>query len=137
MSQPSQNAAIAQQIWDAVARGDAESFNALCVPGVVWRRVGDNPLAGKATGTTAVLDLLARVGEAVDDVTIEMTDVFASEHEAGVTYKAHWRRGSRSLVGDYRIEMVFDDDALLVEAKSIALDSASNDAFWREVAPRE
>jgi ketosteroid isomerase-like protein len=118
------NARIARRLWEAISRGDVEAFLALTSPDVVWRARGENPFA------------LETKGDAVDDLRMQVLDIFASDRGAIVHYAMNAHRGPRAVAGELYLRLRMEGDRV-AEAELIAADAAGNDAFWRDApAPR-
>ena len=130
------NARIARRLWEAISRGDVEAFIALTSPDVVWRARGENPLALETKGQAATLEFLANAGDAVDDLRMQVLDIFASDRGAIVHYVMDAHRGPRSIAGELYLRLRIEGDRV-ADAELIAADAAGNDAFWRDAsAPR-
>ena len=130
------NARVARRLWEAISRGDVEAFLALTSPDVVWRARGENPLALETKGQAATLEFLANAGDAVDDLRMQVLDIFASDRGAIVHYAMNAHRGPRSIAGELYLRLRMEGDRV-AEAELIAADAAGNDAFWRDAsAPR-
>ncbi len=127
------NARIASQLWEGISRGDVEAFLALTSPDVVWRARGENPFASETKGPAATLEFLANAGDAVDDLRMQVLDIFASDRGAIVHYAMDAHRGPRSIAGEFYLRLRMEGDRV-AEAEVIAADTASNDAFWRDVS---
>jgi len=130
------NARVARRLWEAISRGDVEAFLALTSPDVVWRARGENPFALETKGPAATLEFLANAGDAVDDLRMQVLDIFASDRGAIVHYAMNAHRGPRSIAGELYLRLRIEGDRV-ADAELIAADAAGNDAFWRDAsAPR-
>jgi ketosteroid isomerase-like protein len=130
------NARIARRLWEAISRGDVEAFLALTSPDVVWHARGENPFALETKGQAATLEFLANAGDAVDDLRMQVLDIFASDRGAIVHYALDAHRGPRAVAGELYLRLRMEGDRV-AEGELIAADAAGNDAFWRDVpAPR-
>ncbi len=127
------NARIASRLWEAISRGDAEAFLAVTSPDVVWRIRGENPFAVETRGPAAVLEYLASAGEAVDDLRLQVLDIFASDRGAIIRYARDAHRGPRSIAGELYLRLRIEGDRV-AEAELIAADAAGNNAFWRDAS---
>ncbi len=124
------NATLIRDAWRAVARGDTETLNQLCVDGIQWHATArSTPWAGDHQGIDAVLDHLGRVGEAADVFDASLTDLLVSEERAATVMQISARRGDRRLevqfVILYRIA-----GGKIAEVWTAPLDPDANDAFW-------
>jgi ketosteroid isomerase-like protein len=88
---------IANRLWDAIARGDAETLHELICDKSVWRMYGRSPLAGAYLGPDAILEFMARVGELADDLRSDLIDVFVNDRGAVLRYAIHAVRGGKLL----------------------------------------
>ena len=89
-----------------------------------------------STASPATLEFLANAGDAVDDLRMQVLDIFASDRGAIVHYEMDAHRGPRSVAGELYLRLRMEGDRV-AEAELIAADAAGNDAFWRDVpAPR-
>jgi ketosteroid isomerase-like protein len=130
------NARIARRLWDAISRGDVDAFLAVTSPDVVWCARGENPFAVETKGPAATLDFLANAGDAVDDLRLQVLEIFASDRGAIVHFAMDAHRGPRSFVGEFYLRLRMEGERV-AEAELVPADTASNDAFWRDApAPR-
>ncbi len=127
------NARVASRLWEAIARGDAEAFLAVTSPDVVWRTRGEHPFAVETKGPAAALEFLANAGDAVDDLRLQVLDIFTSDRGAIVHYAMDAHRGPRTIAGELYLRLRIEGDRV-AEAELIAADAASNDAFWRDAS---
>ena len=127
------NARIARRLWEAISRGDVEAFLAVASPDVVWRARGENPFALQTKGPAATLEFLANAGDAVDDLRMQVLDIFASDRGAIIRYAMDAHRGPRSIAGELYLRLRIEGDRV-AEAELIAADAAGNDAFWRDAS---
>ena len=99
----SRNVDVAKRLWEAAAMGDAGSLARAFSDDIVWYSYGQNPMSGEFRGRDAVIAQIARLADHVDDVRMELQDIFVSAHGAVIHY-ALWAR---------RAECVLDTDFLL------------------------
>jgi len=123
------NAALIRDALRAVARGESETLKQLCADGIQWHATGRTPWSGDHEGIEAVLDCLARVGEAADVFDVDLTDLLVSEERAATVMQVSARRGDR------RLEVQFVILYRIAEGKvgemwSAPLDPHATDAFW-------
>jgi ketosteroid isomerase-like protein len=88
---------LARRLWDAIARADVEALGEVLDRATVWRVMGHSPLAGTYVGADAILDFLARVGEATDELRSSLTDIFVGERGGVIQYRVQASRGAQSL----------------------------------------
>ena len=128
------NARVARRLWEALSRADVAAALELTRPELVWRTLGDNPFAIEIKGATEFLDLMADFGEAVDDLRMEVLDIFASDRGAVIHYNGVARRGSDLLECEYLVLLQIES-GVVVEGTTVPLDSRRNDAFWQAAGP--
>ena len=58
------NARIARRLWDATSEGDADAIREILAPDVRWHSYDSGILSGEFHGPDAVVDRLARSGDA-------------------------------------------------------------------------
>ena len=120
---------LARTLWSAVADGDAEALGLLLAENVVWRAIGRNPLAGIYHGPDEVLDYLARIGEATDDFSSSLENIYTSDEGAVLVYHVSATRQGRSLETDF-ITRLTVRHAVVVETLQVPVDQLENDEFW-------
>jgi ketosteroid isomerase-like protein len=126
-----ENAQLARRFWEALSRADVPAVRKLTRPELRWRTLGDNPYALETKGASEFLGLLASFGEAVDDLRMEVRDIFASDRGAVLHYNVVARRGSDLMECEY-LALMRMRSGVVVEGTTAALDAQRNDAFWRE-----
>lgn len=129
MGQQHPNAGIAERLWTAIADGDAGALREVLSVDVHWKSIGRNPMSGDYRGVDGVLEYLARVGEAADDLRTEMKGVFANDEGVVILHHATAARGVRRLDLDYLL-LLRVRDGRVYEALSVPVDQPANDAFW-------
>jgi ketosteroid isomerase-like protein len=83
------NARIARRLWEATSEGDANAIREILAPDVRWCSYDSGSLSGELEGSDAVVDLLARSGEIVDDLAqrggeeLEMEILLVQRTQAG------------------------------------------------------
>ena len=120
---------IARRFWAAVAEGDADSIRDVLAGDVSWRSFGHNPLSGEHKGPDAVLDYLARIGEAIEELTLTLKGLFAGDDGAVITYHARGKRSGRMLDMEYVVVLRIVNDRIRAAA-SVPFDQHDNDRFW-------
>ena len=78
----------------------------------MWVR-GRNPLCGEYKGTTALLEQFARSAELVDELCLDLLEIYSSEDGALLRYRVAAGR--------------------IYEVEIVATDPERADAFWHEV----
>lgn len=124
------NADLAREIWDAIARGDADALRARLAPDLVWRATArGTPWAGEHRGAEAAVDMLARVGEATDVFDADLVDVLASDARVLLVFRARMKVGAREIQVDYVI-LARIEARRIVEIWSAPMDPQTLEAFW-------
>ena len=123
------NLETAQNLWNAIAAGNADALVEVLAPESEWVMPGRGPLAGKYTGHQEIIELLARVGELSDDLQSNLIDVFVSKNGAILRYAIHAIRGGRILDTEhlFRVEV---KDGLITKAIFTPTDQGLYDDFW-------
>lgn len=123
------NLTVAKELWSAAADGDAEGVRRLLDPDVVWTSTGRNPLSGVWRGPGGVLEYLARIGDAAEDLVSTLQNVFVNDEGAVITYRATARRGAKMLEMDYLLVLRIREGRILT-GLMVATDQHVNDEFW-------
>lgn len=114
------NARLAEAVWEAVARGDANTLAGLLHDEVTWLPYGIR-FGEPRVGREAVLDFLAEVGEVADDLRSDLVDILVSGTRAAILLRLHVRRGDRT--ADTRLLLLFEiEDGRIREIRSLPLD---------------
>jgi ketosteroid isomerase-like protein len=124
------NELLARRLWEATSRGDAVALARIYAPDVVWRSYGNNPFSGEHKGVGAVLDLLARAGEDVDELRSEALDFYASERGAAIHYRTTADRGPKHMESE-NVLLLSIEGGLVARVAAIPVDAPATDAFWR------
>jgi ketosteroid isomerase-like protein len=124
------NAIVARRLWEAFGDGDVARLRELLTPDVLWRSHGSNPYSGEVKGIEAVLDLMARSGESVDELRSVVREIFASDAGAVVWATTNAARGPKILHIDFLL-LLRIADGRIYEVSSVPTDQRHNDEFWR------
>jgi ketosteroid isomerase-like protein len=124
------NMYVARRLWDAISSGDRDGVRELLSPDVVWRSHSAGSLSGEWKGADAVLDLLARTGELVDQLRSTLCDIYASEGGAVVRYRVEASRGAERLETEHLVIQRIRDGRV-IEATTVPQDAERNLRFWR------
>lgn len=116
-------------LWAAIADGDPEAIAMLLADDVIWMSMGLNPHSGEYRGPAEVLDYLAGVGEAADELASRVESVYVSDEGAILLYHSSVRRGDRVLEMDYYQHLSIRD-GLVVRGLLSPADQRKNDDFW-------
>jgi ketosteroid isomerase-like protein len=123
------NAAVARALWSAVSEADVDGIRRLLASDIEWKTYSSGVLSGSIRGVNAVIDLLARSGEIVDELTTDMIDIYASDTGAVTHYRLHAERGARSLDTEVLLVMRIDSGRV-VEAFATPVDPGADETFW-------
>ena len=129
MAQAHPNAEIAGKFWSAVADGNAEALEEVLAPDVVWRVVGNNRVAGKYRGPSAVIGYLATLGEETDSFVSKLHGIYSGTDGAVLAHHVSATRGSKRVEMDFLVRLGIRDGRIST-AVSVAVDQRANDAFW-------
>ncbi len=120
---------IALEAWQAAARGDRETLERLCAPGMVWEASGRGRWAGARKGLDEVFAYLAALGEASDEFFSELQDVLVSDRRAAVLFHVSGRREGKALETDFIL--LFDiEGGRITRIHSVPRDQLAVDEFW-------
>jgi ketosteroid isomerase-like protein len=120
---------IALDVWQAAARGDRDTLERLCAPGLVWEASGRGRWAGDKKGLDEVFGYLAAIGEDSDEFFSELQDVLVSDSRAAVLFHVSGNREGKVLDTDFIL--LFDIQAGRIERiRSIPRDQLAVDEFW-------
>jgi len=124
------NALLARHAWEAISRGDVDGLLAVMHPDVVWHATArGTPWFGVHRGADAVVDYLARVGEASDFFEATLADVLASDDRVLLVFHASFRREGRVAELDYLL-LARIVKGRVVEMWTTPLDPATIEQFW-------
>jgi hypothetical protein len=123
------NDRLTRAIWAAISSGDADALRERLAPEVVWYARSSGALSGSHGGVEAVIELLARTGDLVDDLRMDLSDVFVSDRGAVASYHVAARRGDRRL--DTNMLLVTHiRDGRVTEVLTVPVDAEESDSFW-------
>ena len=123
------NFALARELWDGIALGDAPTLRSLLAEKCVWRLCGRSPLAGTYVGVDAILDFMARVGELTDELQSELLDVYVGENGGVIRYAIHATRGGQQLDTE-QLFLFRSVDGRIVDAVLSNIDAYAYDRFF-------
>jgi ketosteroid isomerase-like protein len=123
------NFVIADQLWDAIARGDTAALRELLSDKAVWRMYGRSSLAGAYSGPDAILEFMARVGELTDDLRSDLIDILVSDRGAVLRYNIHAVRGTQTLDTEH-LFLIRVAGGLITEAVFAPIDQYGYDRFF-------
>ena len=125
------NRELAWRSWSAIAESDVESLRETWTEKIIWHANGENPWAGTYEGADAVLDYLAKVGEAVDVFDAHLDDVLCSENRIAMVFHVHTERGHRTLDLAHSL-LARLEDGKIAEVWTNPLDPGSQERFWND-----
>jgi len=123
------NARLARALWEAIAAGDGEAFQASLSDGASWEVDSAGVLNGEHKGNAEILSMLARSGEQVDSLRSTLLDVYASDHGAVLRYRLEAERGSEALETEMLIVCEIRDGQV-THAFSLPRYAARSERFW-------
>ena len=124
------NAQLARRAWDAISQGDAAALRATMNEDVVWHATArGTPWAGTHKGSDAVVDFLARVGEASDVFHASLVEVLASDERVLFVFRTALRRQGRVAELDYLL-LGQVRDGRFSELWTVPLDPVAIESFW-------
>ena len=124
------NAQLARRAWDAISQGDAPALRATMNEDVVWHATArGTPWAGTHKGSDAVVDFLARVGEASDVFHASLVEVLASDERVLFVFRTALRRQGRVAELDYLL-LGQVRDGRFSELWTVPLDPVAIESFW-------
>ncbi|HEY8494277.1 MAG TPA: nuclear transport factor 2 family protein [Myxococcota bacterium] len=125
------NRQLARRIWDAIARGDADTLRSLLAPGLVWRAMArGTPWSGLHQGADAAIEMLARVGEAAERFDAQLVDVLVSDERVGILFHARVGFGGREAELDY-LALARVAGGRFTEIVTVPLDPAALERIWQ------
>jgi ketosteroid isomerase-like protein len=123
------NLEVANRLWHSIATADCDALRALFSPRIEWTSYGQGALSGHFYGTTAALDLMARCGELVDELSASLGDVYASEKGAIIRYRLRADHGPRHLDTEHLLILEIDEQRI-TGLVTIPMDQDANDRFF-------
>jgi len=124
------NAQLARRAWDAISNGDAAALRDTMNEEVVWRATTlRTPWAGTHQGPAAIVDFLARVGEATEVFDASLVDVLVSDERVLFVFHLSLRRDGRVAELDYLL-LGRVRGGRFSELWTVPLDPATIESFW-------
>ena len=130
------NAKLAAASWLAVSNSDVEALEKLWADDIVWHSTGRNPWAGTYVGREAVLDYLARVGEAVDTYDARLDDVLVSDDRLMLVCHMQLRHAGHEEQEELEVDELLlarIENGKIAEVWLLALDPRVIKAYWEKV----
>lgn len=94
------NIDLIEGLYAAYMSGDREAVATGLSPDIQWQMSGDGEGSGTVIGIPAVLDFLY-ADRHMDDFSLEVSDLLASDAKVAVVARSSGRRGDRTIVNDY------------------------------------
>jgi ketosteroid isomerase-like protein len=126
------HAALAWRLWMATAKGDAEALRSVFDPDVVWLSFNAGDLSGEIHGVDDLLAWLARSGELVEEMRIDLIDIFASDRGAVIHYDLYAERSGRTVSTDIVLVATIEGGRI-THARTIPADAEANRRFWSSI----
>jgi ketosteroid isomerase-like protein len=123
------NISIGEQLWAAVAAGDAEKFRELFSPEIRWRSHGTGDLTGIFVGVDGVLDYMASAGDLVDKLRSDLIDIFVNDRGVVLWYVVEANRGEKELHSEQFILLEIEGDHI-VRGTVIPVSQQQTNSFW-------
>jgi ketosteroid isomerase-like protein len=120
---------ITKALWAAVAEGDPELVRDYLADEVVWQVQGTHLHSGEFRGPDQVLDYLARLGEAADDLVSDLESIYWNDLGTVVWYRVSARREPKRLELDFLLQL-WIEDGLVTRGRVVPTDQHRNDLFW-------
>jgi ketosteroid isomerase-like protein len=129
-----QNAAIARDIFDCFARGDALRLRGLFHVDAEWTVPGESSVAGTYRGRTEILRFLASLRRRTGGTyRSRLIDALGSEDRAAVLYRATGTRNGIELDIDQVLLFTIRGDAVS-EVVALPGDPLAFERFWSEAS---
>lgn len=123
------NVSLHRRGHEAFRSGDVEFLAELFAADTMWHWPGKGPFGGDFAGRDAVLELLARFGEAVDSLELVDDDFLASDTRTASLSRVKATRGDETLEYEF-CEVVRWQDGKVVEEWVLVDDQYAYDEFW-------
>jgi ketosteroid isomerase-like protein len=121
--------AVIRRLYDAIARADLDTFNALIADDVAWHVAGSSPVAGTHTGRGEIVAVLMKIFEATGGTMHhEILDVLGAGDTGVAVYRAtaEGRSGPYDAVDITRFRLA---DGVVVEAWEHPFDQTAFDGL--------
>jgi len=120
---------LALGLWQATSESDVARLKRILDPSVTWSISDSGALDGEAHGVEDVIAALARSGELVDDLCIDLIDVYASDRGAVLHYQFDAWRGPQTLHTDMLLKIDIRDGRVVAGRVTPMRPQASR-RFW-------
>ena len=123
------NAAIVRSAYQALERGDIETFASLLDENILWHE-STSGLEGDYQGRDNVLAFLGRVFADIEMNAMAMHDILASDDHTVVLHETTMTKAGRSFTGQYA-DVYHLRDGKLSEHWHLAVDPKADEDFMR------
>lgn len=120
---------LALSLWQATSESDVPRLKRILDPLVTWSFVDSGALDGQSCGVEDVITAIARSGELVDDLTIDLIDVYASDRGAVLFYRVNAWRGPQTLNTDVLLQIDIERDRI-VAGRAMPIETTESRHFW-------
>ncbi|MBW2271796.1 MAG: nuclear transport factor 2 family protein [Deltaproteobacteria bacterium] len=120
---------MARRLWEGISGADLYALRELFSSKLEWTSHGRSPLAGHYSGPDAALELMARSGELVDELSANVVEMYASESGAVVRYRVQASRGPLHLDTEHLLILEIDDEEI-TGIVTVPVDQYANDRFF-------
>lgn len=118
------NARTVRAIFDALARDDREAMAAAFADDVVWHAPGTSRFGGRFEGRAAVMDRMAKLGEAGFRIRFDVHDVVANDDHAIALVHLHIEDAGARRYDQPQVQVMHLRDGLVVEYWAMNQDQA-------------
>ncbi len=123
----------AKGLWAAAAEGNSDEVARYLADDVIWEVLGRSPLSGRYSGPAQVLDYLARIGEAADELVSTLKRIYVDGEGAVLLYHVRASRGVKRLDMNYLLQIETEKGRITL-ARTFAQDQYTSDEFWNFAA---
>ena len=123
------NLDLALSLWQATSEADVPRLKRILDPKITWSFVDSGALDGVACGIDDVLISMARSGELVDDLRVDLIDVYASDRGAVLFYRVDAWRGPQTLNTDVLLQIEIEAGRV-VSGRAMPLRCDESRQFW-------
>ena len=123
------NLEVARRLWEGISSADLRALRDLFSPKLEWTSHGRGTLAGHFYGPDAVLGLMARSGEIVDELSASLLSLYAGAKGAIIRYRLRADRGPLHLDTEHLLILEIDGEQI-TSLVTIPSDQYENDRFF-------
>jgi ketosteroid isomerase-like protein len=118
------NAHTVRGIFDALARGDRDAMAAAFSDDVVWHAPGTSRFSGRFEGKAAVMDRMAKLGDAGFQTRFDVHDVVANDEHVIALVHLHVEDAGGRRYDQPQVQVMHVRDGLVVEYWAMNQDQA-------------